>query len=65
MVVITDCIVIRTIRDTKEPDANEYERRQRQMCIRDCYYEPVDSGLEIRIREKLARLKGKLGAGAT
>ena len=29
------------------------------------YYEPVDSGLEIRIREKLARLKGKLGAGAT
>ena len=29
------------------------------------YYEPVDSGLEIRIREKLARLKGKLGAGST
>ena len=29
------------------------------------YYEPVDSGLEIRIREKLARLKGKLGPGST
>ncbi len=26
------------------------------------YYEPMDSGLEIRIREKLARLKGKLDA---
>ncbi len=29
------------------------------------YYEPVDSGLEIRIREKLTRLKGKLGPGST
>ena len=26
------------------------------------YYEPIDSGLEIRIREKLVRLKGKLDA---
>ena len=29
------------------------------------YYEPVDSGLEIRIREKLARLKGQLDAAST
>ena len=49
-----------------EPD--QYSQEQTYLpeeLLGRTYYEPVDSGLEIRIREKLARLKGKLGAGST
>jgi putative ATPase len=49
-----------------EPD--QYSQEQTYLpeeLLGRTYYEPVDSGLEIRIREKLARLKGKLGTGST
>jgi putative ATPase len=49
-------------------EPNQYSQEQTYLpeeLLGRTYYEPVDSGLEIRIREKLARLKGKLGAGST
>ena len=49
-----------------EPD--QYSQEQTYLpeeLLGRTYYEPVDSGLEIRIREKLARLKGNLGAGSS